>query len=442
MITKVNPDVYLLNHTYRFIEKQGSRKLEYSDVTAQDLATAAEALGVDAENIELVKVYKSSGKLGTAGSVSAGWSKCTESLVAPCIKCSPDNTGHCSFCGRLCEDEEQLSKAYQLTQAAGIYLEQLEIRESANLGRPVGELPCETCLKGETCDRSHFHVTNDDSGRLVCEQWELPGSSAMETEALIEKGISQRIAKAPAPAQIPQDLTALAKERAGTRAEVLDLNDISSGDRYYRQVMQGYAILDDEIRFIDDPEECLERCTHGFHFGFDSKSKEPKTIGICSDTKCLGKKKGAFTRNKNAEGQALKKAEVKAVKEAVTLTTAALDRGRLKLILLAQIRGKHTTNYFYGEKVKSPKNWLWDKVSPEIQENDRSDRDLGKLFAAISKLTYEELASLVVEFMLYYLMDHGDIGTYQLQVEEPLGWLGISIQVEKGADNGKTKKEG
>ena len=30
------------------------------------------------------------------------------------------------------------------------------------------EVPCDTCLKGETCDRTFFHVADDGSGRLVC----------------------------------------------------------------------------------------------------------------------------------------------------------------------------------------------------------------------------------------------------------------------------------
>ena len=50
------------------------------DVVAQDLDTAIKALGLMPEVIEYAKVYKSSGKIGTAGDVSAGWSKCTEPL--------------------------------------------------------------------------------------------------------------------------------------------------------------------------------------------------------------------------------------------------------------------------------------------------------------------------------------------------------------------------
>ena len=75
-----------------------------------------------------------------------------------------------------------------------------EAKERANLERPVGEVPCDTCLKGETCDRSFFYVSDDDSGRLVCEQWSVamfpgrPPGSAVETP----KMCSRRRRKQPA----------------------------------------------------------------------------------------------------------------------------------------------------------------------------------------------------------------------------------------------------
>lgn len=345
--TIVNPGAgeYVLNHTYRFVEKPESRKLEYFDVTAQDLATAAEALGVDPDNIELVKVWKSSGKAGTSGSVSAGWSKCTEQL------------------------EEKATELEE--KAAG--------------------------------------VTPDD---------------------LIAEELGKRIAAAPAPTpqEIPEDILATAREKAGTRAEVLDLKDICAGGGYWRQVNQGYAILDEELRHIVLPEECLERCTKGFHYAFDSTAKgEQREIHICSDTKCLAQKKAAFTRAKNSAGQARKKAEVKALKEAIAQTTT-LDRPRIKLILLAQMEGIHASrSYYYGveSSTKKPEKWLWDKLSAGTPENERTK---AKLFKVIDKLTDEELARLVVDFMFYYLVDHGDIGTYEIKAEGPLKWLGIEIE--------------
>lgn len=252
-------------------------------------------------------------------------------------------------------------------------------------------------------------------------------------EKSLEQDVSHRIAKAPAPTPqaIPEDILALAREKAGTRAEVLDLNDICSGESYYRQMKQGYADLSAELRLVDDPAECVERCTHGFHYAFDSKARDPqKVLHVCSDTKCLAKKKGAFTRKVNAEGQARKKAETKAVKEAIAQTTT-LDRPRIKLILLAQMDGRHAQRYYYGGgDGKQPETWLWEKLSAGTAAIARKREDL---FKRIDKLSDEELAKLVVEFMFFYLVDHGDIGSYEIKAELPLRWLGVEIKAQEVA---------
>lgn len=248
-------------------------------------------------------------------------------------------------------------------------------------------------------------------------------------EKLLEQDASRRIAEAPAPTPqaIPEDILALAREKAGTRAEVLDLNDICSGESYYRQMKQGYVDLSADLRLVDDPAECLERCTHGFHYAFDSKARDPqKVLHVCSDTKCLAKKKGAFTRKVNAEGQARKKAETKAIKETIAQTTT-LDRPRIKLILLAQMDGRHAQRYYYGGgDGKQPETWLWEKISAGTAAIARKREDL---FKRIDKLTDEELAKLVVEFMFYYLVDQGDIGTWKIKTETPLEWLGVKIEL-------------
>ncbi|GAI29242.1 unnamed protein product, partial [marine sediment metagenome] len=135
----------------------------------------------------------------------------------------------------------------------------------------------------------------------------------------------------------------------------------------------------------------------------------------------------AFTRAKNAEGQARKNAERKAIKEAVAQTTT-LDRGRIKLILLAQMDGSHASRHYYSPTDgKHPETWLWEKLSAGTPAIERERKDL---FKRIDKLSDEELAKLVVEFMFYYLTDKGDIGTYEIKAEEPLKWMGISIPKE------------
>jgi len=391
--TKVNPGSgeYILNHTYRFIEKPASRKLEYSDVTAQDLATAAKAMVVDAENIELVKVWKSSGKLGTGGYVSAGWSKCTETL---------DNISQEMF------EEPPDEKAEESR------------REQANLERPVGELPCETCIRGKTCERRYFRA-GTGSGQLVCDEWQ-PGEP-------LEQDISQRIAAAPAPPQeIPDDLLEKAKAAAGTRAEVLDIRPLKVDDYDWRhELKSGYVELSQVIDEMDDPGECLERCTTGFHYAFDSKYIDREAGAICTDPKCASKKKSALTRKRHAAGQGRKKAEMKAIKEAIAQTTT-LDRPRIKLILLAQIHGAHASKTYYGgEETKRPSKWLWDKISAGTPDLERK---IELLFKKVDKLSDEELAKLMVEFMFYYLVDHGDVGSHEIKTEEPLKWLGQTIE--------------
>ncbi|MBA7716542.1 hypothetical protein ES703_125616 [subsurface metagenome] len=145
----------------------------------------------------------------------------------------------------------------------------------------------------------------------------------------------------------------------------------------------------------------------------------------------MAKKKGAFTRKLNAAGQARKKAETKAIKEAIAQTTT-LDRPRIKLILLAQMDGRHTQRYYYGGgDGKQPETWLWEKISAGTAAIARKREDL---FKRIDKLTDEDLAKLVVEFMLYYLADKGDIGSYEIKAEEPLKWMGIAIKVEQDGD--------
>lgn len=408
VVTKVNPggDEYLLNHTYRFMEKPESRKLEFSDITAQDLTSAAEALGIHLENIERVKVWKSSGKLGTGGDVSAGWSKCTEPLDA--ISQEKSARWRCGQCNVYFEFSPPEDHSRALVDCPGCQYEYVTHR------RADGVLFCVP----------KHNYAEPPKAKISSTLLSAAGEEELENQT---QDLRQRIASAPAPPQeVPEDLLEKAKAAAGTRAEVLDLRPLYTDD-WRHELKSGFVNLSQNLDQMDDPEECLERCTRGFHYAFDSKFLDRDPSAICTDPKCAAQKKSALTRKRNAAGQARKKAEVKAVKEAIALTTE-LDRGRLKLILLAQMDGLHASRtYYYGAEgtLKRPEKWLWDKVSAGVPENDRTKE---KLFNAISKLTNEELAKLVVEFMFFYLVDHGDLGSYEIKAREPLGWLGIKIQ--------------
>jgi len=72
--TELQPKVYTLNHTYRISFKDHS----FADVTAQNVNAAITAAGRDPQDVAEVRVYKSSGKVGTSGYVGSGWGKCTE----------------------------------------------------------------------------------------------------------------------------------------------------------------------------------------------------------------------------------------------------------------------------------------------------------------------------------------------------------------------------
>ncbi len=82
--------------------------------------------------------------------------------------------------------------------------------------------------------------------------------------------------------------------------------------------------------------------------------------------------------------------------------------------------------YLYNQR-QDPENWLWEKISAGTPAIARNREDL---FKRIDKLTDEELARLVVEFMFYYLTDKGDIGSYEIKATEPLKWMGIDIKME------------
>ncbi len=107
------PGEYKLNHTYRFMLKD--RIARGNDITAQDLPTALSALKLKPEEVESVRVWKSSGKPGTGGQkTTAGWGKCTEELPAPeeekpalnllCVDCAKDGCDH-SYLDRTASGE-------------------------------------------------------------------------------------------------------------------------------------------------------------------------------------------------------------------------------------------------------------------------------------------------------------------------------------------------
>ena len=271
--------------------------------------------------------------------------------------------------------------------------------------------PCHGCLNVARCDRSTVHV-DDQPDKFTCEN-------------RVTKQTAQDL-KEKAMVKIPPELRALVQEKAGTRAQVLDLNQLWMGG-YRQELKQGYALLDDLGR-LDDPDECLERCTTGFHYGFDSRQVDGAVRYVCTNPKCLSQKKAAFTRAKNAQGQAKKKAEMAAIKRAVQETTK-LDHPRMKLIVKAQLEKDHS--YSYGmvpARDKSPQMWWADKLKITTKSGERPKPEA--IHSALDKLSEEDLSKLIVESMLVFLTYQGDLGAYRIETTEVLNWMGIGVNVE------------
>jgi ParB/RepB/Spo0J family partition protein len=239
---------------------------------------------------------------------------------------------------------------------------------------------------------------------------------------------------------------ALAQEKAGTRAQVLDLKDITidplSGYNQ-RQFLRGYDDLDLWRTRMDNPEECFETCTTGFHYCYNSVGKvidgKPAVYNICSNPDCLAKKKGAYTRAKNAEGLARKNTERKLIKQVLDrVATGEMGVACLKLTLLAQMKGSHTSR-FSDRDSKSAFQWLWDRLSSGTQGTMRTEEALWQL---IDKLKYHELARVVAEFCFYSLQDHNtDTGAYEVKTALPLSWFEVDLEKEaaKEAASGQVR---
>ena len=282
------------------------------------------------------------------------------------------------------------------------------------------EYPCKTCPKNADCDFSHVYV--DGAKKYQCAERDKPPEVPAEEPAQ---------EKAP---EIPEEVLAKAREKAGTRAGVLDMMEICNGPKFNPQFKSGYAGLAQERKYLDDFEECSERCTTGFHFAFDPRDNKPTAYMVCSNPECLKKKKTARTRRLNAAGQDKKKREQRGVKEAVKATTT-LDHGRMSLILYTQLKGYHIEAWRLNG-AKTPEIWLWDKVSPGIKSHERTGE---KLWKAVDKLSEEAVAKLIVEFCFYALTNHGDVGDHKIKVKEQLQWLGITLEEEKKDEKGPAK---
>ncbi|MBA7674547.1 hypothetical protein ES703_82763 [subsurface metagenome] len=313
--------------------------------------------------------------------------------------------------------------------AAAITLEQREgaLRTWANFQNDPRECCCRSCLSAGVCDGRPKTLTGSgEEERWVC-------SSRMAVGSV--ESVSKKARQ-----DLPAAFKDLDKDAAGTRAEILDILSLRISS-YSSELKQGHVWLNStggmagggELDRMENPKECLETCTKGFHYGFDSSANEKRVLYICTDTKCVARKKSAFTRAKNARANAKKKAEMAAIKEAVS-TTTTIDKPRLILILTAQLKGKHTNSYSWQAN-----DWemvLAKLLGFELEKDGGYGTDAGKkkdaaFQKAMEKLTEDELAKVVVNFMLLMLAYQGEIQDYKVHTTEVLNKMGIGINIPK-----------
>ena len=313
-----------------------------------------------------------------------------------------------------------------------------DVIHALHTGQPVAVLPPPGVRWAKDVPREECHNCNlDTEDHSVNFSFPTPDKSASDSVAYrmvclkdyraVIKNQTGEMEEAKK--QVPTDILSLAKEKAGTRAEVLDLHELLTTGDHSHAVLQGK--FDDVLNKLDNPDECLQSCTTGFHYAFDSSDNESRVYSVCTNSKCLAQKKGAKTRAEHAEGLAKKQAETKAIKAALKNVEEAISLGigsiaALKLVLLAQFEGSHITNYFNNGNRKKPYQWTWDEVSAGTAEDKRSREALWNI---LDKMSEAELTKLVVKMMFYYLANLGDdLGRYEIKTAEPLKWFGIDIE--------------
>jgi len=246
------------------------------------------------------------------------------------------------------------------------------------------QYPCRTCLNVGHCDGTGVYSVKGvgETEKLACDDY----MGKEDARKVREK----------ATLKIPPEIVELAREKAGSRAEILDLNELRAG--YWGELKQGYVLLDSVLKIMDTPNECTETCTRGFHYAFDSKERpsyarqeESKTSYVCTDPKCVARKKAAFTRALNAAGQAKKKAEMAAIKQAIDLTTR-LDHARMKVIIDGLIKTERL--YYYSDNREI--DWIAGKlkIDKKALSGGYGAADAPKLraviFEKLEKLSEEE----------------------------------------------------
>ncbi len=335
------------------------------------------------------------------------------------------------ICGGVCEEAGSAGcyphrVVHRGDEYRGEMLVCPKIQHRIHVRLTPGHKFCAACRNRYYCDGTTFHC--DDAGKDICEQRVITADQAKE--------INTR-------ATIPAELIGKDKE-VGTRADILDLRELRLG--YYPESLKpGYKLLKwgryGEMDLLDNPMECEERCTKGFHYAYDSSAKSSSSgslnqVGyVCTDPKCLSRKKAAKTRKENEAGNALKKAEHDAIKKAVELTGEVLDQPRLALIAISLFG-----NYSYGSYQLNT-----DLVSRYAQvlklENKGEDKWIYKnrltkeLPAALLKTSADILSRIIVETCLTRRTYAGNVNEYKIRNKALLDAIGVKIKLPEGVDS-------
>jgi ParB/RepB/Spo0J family partition protein len=284
--------------------------------------------------------------------------------------------------------------------------------------------PCLKCAKIGTCEgtsvRSESYkneATGLWEGRDVCKEL-IPAT--LPTEKITEK----------AQVKIPAELLDKVKEKAGTRAEVLDIHKLRAGS-YGHDLIKGHVLLDYCLEEMSDPQECMLRCTEGFHYAFDS-GKPNETYRVCTNPKCVSKKKAAATRERNARGILRKKAEAAAIDVAVN-KTEKIGKPEMELILYAQMAGKHIGGY-YGSN-ETAVDWLLRIIGIEKPKGYFDRKDFGKtIMDKLEAMDEAKLAKVIVSFMIEaFKGDSRDMARYKIETADALKLLGVEVTVPNEA---------
>ncbi|MBA7603200.1 Nucleoid occlusion protein [subsurface metagenome] len=142
---------------------------------------------------------------------------------------------------------------------------------------------CKGCIQQKGCERKALNIVHRDEGdRYVC------------TDRVTKENYQEVREKAKV--DMPDSFKAVVSEQAGTRAIVLDLRELRLGS-YRDELKAGHAMLDGYfyeqssgyggprrqlLDVIENPEECTERCTEGFHYAYDSDKLDEEVHFVCS----------------------------------------------------------------------------------------------------------------------------------------------------------------